>query len=92
MKHLVMESSRIHQDRIEKAKLIYSDMKEFFESKEKQLYLTTIIPPNDVLLVLEELEKCFLEIEDYDKCIKIEKWKLKLNRFLPPHLLFDHLY
>jgi hypothetical protein len=91
MMHLTVEKSRIQKD-IDKAKSVFSDMKEFFESEEKQRYLTTIIPPKDVLLVLEELERCFLEIEDYEKCTKIEKWKIKLNRNLPPDVIFDHLY
>lgn len=87
---IMSEQQKKH--RIEKAKTVFSDMKEFFESEEKQRYLTTIIPPKDVFLVLEELEKCFLEIEDYEKCNKIEKWKTKLSRNLSPDMIFEHLY
>ena len=85
-------SEREHKNKVEKAKSVYSDMKEFFQSEEKQRYLTTIIPPGDILLVLEELEKCFISVEDYEKCDKIEMWKRKLSRNLSPDILFDHLY
>ena len=89
---MMITREREHTNKVEKAKAVYSDMKEFFESEEKQRYLTTIIPRKDILLVLEELEKCFIVVEDYEKCDKIETWKRKLNRNLSPDILFDHLY
>lgn len=89
---MMITSEREHKNKVEKAKSVYLDMKEFFMSEEKQRYLTTIIPPGDILLVLEELEKCFISVEDYEKCDKIEMWKRKLSRNLSPDILFDHLY
>ena len=85
-------NDRTRKHKLEQAKVVYSDLKDFFDSEESQRYLTTIIKPQDVLLILEELENCFLQIEDYEKCEKLKIWRRKVERNLPPDLLFDHLY
>ena len=64
--------------RIEEANGIFLDMKYFFGSEEKLLYLKTIIPAKDILTILNDLNSCFLEVEDYEKCETIKKWKEKL--------------
>jgi hypothetical protein len=85
-------NDRTRKHKLEQAKAVFSDLRDFFDSEQSQNYLTTIIKPQDVLLILEELENCFLQVEDYEKCEKIKLWRRKIERNLPPDLLFDHLY
>ena len=83
---------RNQKHRLEQAKSVYVDIRDFFDTEDSQNYLTTIIKPHDVLLILDELESCFIKVEDYEKCNRINEWKRKLSRNLPPDVTSDHLY
>ena len=57
------------------AEHIFGDVMEFFENDDKKDYLMTFVPPENIIEILEEIEKVFVESEDYEKCAIIKKWR-----------------
>lgn len=66
-------------DKIE-AEHIYNDVTEFFENEDKKDYLLTIVSPENIIEILEEIEKVFIESEDYEKCAIIKVWREKATK------------
>jgi hypothetical protein len=67
------------ENRLEEANGIYEDIREFFESEQKTMYLATAISLENVEKVLEEIEEIFVESESFEKCAQIAKWKEQLK-------------
>jgi hypothetical protein len=64
------------QRRQREAEKVFKDLKEFFEGDHKWLiYLSAVISKQNVEKVLMEIEEIFVEVEDYEKCSLIKKWK-----------------
>lgn len=59
---------------------VYTDVKDFFESDNKTEYLTSVLSVENVRKVLDEIEKIFIDHEEYEKCSTIQKWKQKLEK------------
>lgn len=62
---------------------VYYDLRDFFdahpdEAQEKRTYLLTIIPKEDLEIVIDKLLILFQEMEEYEKCKKLTNWKKTL--------------
>ena len=91
--HATMDiDERERRRRFQQAFQVYLDLKVFFSSESNQNYLTTIIHPRELLLILDELENCFLNVEEFEKCQIVKTWKEKVSSKMSPDQLFDHLY
>ncbi len=66
-------------EKLEEAIGIYDDIKDFFDSKEKTVYLTTAISITNVHKVLNEIEIIFVEHDEFERCEQIIKWKRLIN-------------
>ena len=64
---------------LEEARTIFQDVRDFFESDKKRMYLTTVISEENVRKVLDEIECIFAEDEDYEKCSQIVAWRNQLK-------------
>ena len=67
--------------RYREALSIFNDIEDFFISEFKTLYMTTFIQPDNMHEILQELEKIFIEYEEYEKCKIISEWRIKLIKF-----------
>ncbi len=83
---------RSKEKRLDQAKQVYVDLKDFFVDDDNCKYLLSVVKIQDIVTILEEIEECFLRIEDYGKCRDIASWRKKLFSNLPPDIEFDHLY
>jgi hypothetical protein len=70
----IEKSRRLHE-----ASELFEDVIEFFESPDKQKYLVAVISKSNVENILNELQECFLEAEQFEKCAQIQKFKEKLK-------------
>lgn len=79
--YATMDISNIENERkLKQAEELFQDITEFFESESKRKYLTTVISKSNVEQILLEIEACFIEVEDFEKCVKIKEWRNQLNK------------
>ena len=77
--HAIMDISESEKERrLKEARELFTDVTEFFESEAKQKYLTTVISKSNIEQILIEIEQCFIEAEDFEKCTQIGKWREQL--------------
>jgi hypothetical protein len=67
------------ETRLNKANELFEDVKDFFNSETNRKYLVTLLSNDDVREILSEIELCFIETEDFEKCAQIVKWKNMLK-------------
>lgn len=71
-----MEPTKVYK--LEEVNNIYLDLKYFFDTNETS-YLTAIIPPKDILAIMESLERIFSQNQQFEKCKKLRDWKFIIN-------------
>lgn len=69
------------KERLEEAKSIYLDVKDFFRTEENLRYFLTVVSKEDALRVLEELQSCFAMLQEFEKCSTIQDWIKRVNIF-----------
>jgi hypothetical protein len=61
---------------------VYYDLRDFFDAhpddQKKRTYLLTIVPKEDLEIVIHKLLIFFQESEEYEKCKKLTNWKKTL--------------
>ena len=72
----INESEKLR--RLSEATELYDDFREFFVTSEKQKYLTSVLSKDSVEHMLSEIEEHFIEVEDFEKCAQIQKWRKQL--------------
>jgi len=63
---------------LNEVEVVFKDIESIFEKESDVNYLKALISLSDLEKLLTTLELAFIENEDYLKCAKINKWKLKL--------------
>jgi thymidine kinase len=69
------------QHTLKQAEDIYLDMKYFFDNKEL-VYLTTILTAQDILSIIETLEKIFSQNQQFEKCKKLREWNFIVRSYI----------
>lgn len=61
--------------RQEEAISVFNDIRDFFETENNTVYLSTILSKENMEKVLNKIEAIFIEMEDYERCHCIVEWR-----------------
>jgi hypothetical protein len=63
------------QERLEAANEIFEDIVALLSTDRSRNYLLSMTSPEQLNTIFEDLERCFAENEDYEKCKIVLRWK-----------------
>jgi hypothetical protein len=61
--------------RREEAVTVFNDIRDFFETPNSTVYLTTVLSEENLLKILDEIQVIFEEMEDYERCQYVVEWR-----------------
>lgn len=65
--------------RLDAANRIFEDIEALLSNDKSKNYLLSMTSLDELNIIFEDLERCFAESEDYEKCKVVLKWKDSLS-------------